>query len=72
VSLTFTPILVFSWAFTFLYKLQGVSGEKNNIVVRVIFRSLCRRIGNIHMNVCVILDENLDTSDSEVYQPRFV
>jgi len=24
------------------------------------------------MNVCVILDENLDTSDSEVYQPRFV
>ena len=61
-ALTFTPILVFSWAFTFLYKLQGVSGEKKNIVGRDILRSLCRRIGNIHTNACVIQDGHIDTA----------
>lgn len=56
VALNFNPLWVHSWAFMLLYKLQGVSGEKTNILGRDIFRSLCRRIENIHTKVCVISD----------------
>ena len=51
VALNFNPLWVHSWAFMLLYKLQGVSGEKTNILGRDIFRSLCRRIENIHTKV---------------------
>jgi hypothetical protein len=61
VVLTFTLVLVFSWAFVILYNIQGVSGEKTNIVGLDIFGN-CVGEGKIFIRTFVFLIGYRDTA----------